>query len=665
MIGRWHYWLLTHPRMGRPATVLAGLWVMAVAATTTAPQASAATNAMLLNWTGLRDTYGVAPGDYVFAIASIRDQIIATGPEVGLDPATWTAWMTHTLAVLLTNVTAANVLTAEAGFFVGAVTLALWLFRLTVSTYWLTVVGEIARAITSGVVTVTTRLGLIAVAVPIGVFVGVLTLRRGERGRGWTMILVALTMPALSVAVFADPASQMYGPDGVLAFGRKVGFSVAEAATHNGAVGGGGFDGQVDTLTASLLTRTVREPLQLWNFGHVVDRVGSCGAAWSAAVRRGDQDGPVAAMRACGDQAAVSYVQHLDGSNVWTGAVLVVCSLLLGLFMVASGWAVLKVSVAAVWTTVKLLPSLWVGGIPGAPQRHAMAVVWQFFRHGVEVLVYVVFVSVIGLAIERMVTAPLPAELGGTNPFAHVLMMGACCVAAFALLGHVRRDLAGRGPASRGLLGRGADVAVGMGMQAAVGGIGGAVVGGAKALRSKGSQQSRPPWEQLEDAAGSGSGVLGAPRPGFSPVPGSVGGGELPVGSGGFGVAGGRGVGGGGSGAEVGDRGDCVDVPSAPSAVPAVNVPAVGTSSTRGSSRADGRLGGRSSGGTAESPRPDGEPSPSRMAPNREPPAVAPITAYPSTGYGEDIPVNLDPPDEDWPPPGEGPPGGVDPMGVR
>ena len=45
-------------------------------------------------------------------------------------------------------------------------------------------------------------------------------------------------MPALSVAVFADPAGMMYGPDGLLAFGRRVGFSVAAAATHNGAIGG-------------------------------------------------------------------------------------------------------------------------------------------------------------------------------------------------------------------------------------------------------------------------------------------------------------------------------------------------------------------------------------------------------------------------------------------
>ena len=97
--------------------------------------------------------------------------------------------------------------------------LALWLFKITVSTYWLTVIGEIARAMAGAVIQVTTAAGLLLLAVPIGVFAGVVTVKRGEVGRGWTMIGIALTMPAASIAVFADPAGLMYGPNGLLAFG--------------------------------------------------------------------------------------------------------------------------------------------------------------------------------------------------------------------------------------------------------------------------------------------------------------------------------------------------------------------------------------------------------------------------------------------------------------
>ena len=38
------------------------------------------------------------------------------------------------------------------------------------------------------------------------------------------------------------------------------------------------------------------------------------------------------------------------------------------------------------------------GAISGAPQTHARSVVWQFFKHPLEVTVFIVFVSVIGLA---------------------------------------------------------------------------------------------------------------------------------------------------------------------------------------------------------------------------------------------------------------------------
>jgi hypothetical protein len=302
-----------------------------------------------------------------------------------------------------------------------------------------------------------------------------------------------------------------------LAFGRRIGFSVAEAATHNGslAVPGGG----VDALTASLITHTVREPLQLWNFAHVVDRVGSCEAAWSAAVRTGVPGAPITAMASCGDRSAVAYAQHLDASNAWIGVFFMAAAALLALFMVVSGWAVLKVSVKAIWTTVILLPSLWLGAIPGAPQRRTLDVVWQFFRHGIEVTVNIVYGSVIGLGVERIVANPLPAELGGTSAFDHVLTMAAVSIVALILLRHIRTDVSGR-PRGGGLLGRGMDVAVGMGLRAATGGVGSAALAGANRLSGRPAGGRAPaPWEQLDQADDDAARVHGSPQLGVDPVP--------------------------------------------------------------------------------------------------------------------------------------------------
>jgi hypothetical protein len=525
VITRAHLWLRRHPRIGRPLAVLAVLQLLAATAVCTAPGATAATNASVLNWIGLHDNYGVPIGNLYLSLASIPDQITQAGPDVqAWDPGSWAAWMVHAMKALTVNLAASNILTAEAGCFVGFIAIALWVMKLTVSTYALIVCGEIAKAVTAAVLAVTTRIGLVAIAVPLGVFLAARAIHRGEGGRGWTMMLVAIGMPAAAVTVFFDPAGMMYGPGGLLDFGRRIGFSTAQAVTHNGPIGGGGFTGQVDTLTSSLVTHVGREPLEVFNFGHVVDRVGGCGSAYSQALLTGAPDGPIKALARCGDAAAVQYAQNLDGTNVFPGLILCAAALLFGWFMVSSGASVFMVSVKAIYTTCKLLPALFAGGISGAAQQHAKTTVWRFFKHPLEVVVFIVFVSVMGLTVERIVSSSLPAELGGSSPFAHVLDMGAASMAALYLLHHIRADLEGRHP-GRGVLGRATDVALGMGLHAAAGGGGRAALtaGGKMAgwLRNHG----KTPWEQLdEQASDAPEKVLGAPQEGFAPVPAQSGG---------------------------------------------------------------------------------------------------------------------------------------------
>ena len=218
----------------------------------------------------------------------------------------------------------------------------------------------------------------------------------------------------------------------------------------------------------------------------------------------------------------MAYAQHLDGTNIWVGLIFVAAAALLAVFMVISGWAVLRVSVKAIWTTVILLPSLWLGAIPGAPQRRAADVVWQFFRHGIEVLVYIVYVSVIGLAVQRIVSAPLPAELGGTNPFAHVLMMGGVALVALLLLApHPRRPVRAPGRAGFVAAGRRCGGRHGHDRGVRCGRHRGACRCAGLARRS-GSRGEMTPWERLDAETNDAAAVHGAPQPGFDPVPGAA-----------------------------------------------------------------------------------------------------------------------------------------------
>ena len=69
MTARLYYWYLPHPRWGRPALLVVVLQALSITAVCAAPQASAATNASILNFTGLTDTYGVPIGDYYLSLA--------------------------------------------------------------------------------------------------------------------------------------------------------------------------------------------------------------------------------------------------------------------------------------------------------------------------------------------------------------------------------------------------------------------------------------------------------------------------------------------------------------------------------------------------------------------------------------------------------------------
>ena len=90
MTARARYRLLRHPRVGRSLLIVAWLHLLASAAVCTAPAASASTNAVVLNWTGLHDSYGVPIGDFYLSLASFHDRLTQGGLNAA--PRTTTFW---------------------------------------------------------------------------------------------------------------------------------------------------------------------------------------------------------------------------------------------------------------------------------------------------------------------------------------------------------------------------------------------------------------------------------------------------------------------------------------------------------------------------------------------------------------------------------------------
>ena len=100
--------MTTHPRWGHPARLFALLQGLSIVAVDVAPRATASTNATILNFTGLSDSYGVPIGDYYLAVASVTDQITQAGPSVTANPGSWAAWSVHTAGILLSCITVAT-----------------------------------------------------------------------------------------------------------------------------------------------------------------------------------------------------------------------------------------------------------------------------------------------------------------------------------------------------------------------------------------------------------------------------------------------------------------------------------------------------------------------------------------------------------------------------
>ena len=133
MTARLYLWCFDHPALRRPlcaAGVACRRWRCCGVR---GPAGGAADQLEVLDWTGLRDTYGVPIGDYYLALASVPEQIAAGAP----DRRTWNPTPGRVdasrVAMVSGELPSANILTAEAGLFVGVVAMALWLLKVTVS----------------------------------------------------------------------------------------------------------------------------------------------------------------------------------------------------------------------------------------------------------------------------------------------------------------------------------------------------------------------------------------------------------------------------------------------------------------------------------------------------------------------------------------------------
>ena len=403
-------WLADHPRIRRAVVAMTLSYTLSLLALLCAPQAVASGGSAVLGWTGLRDTEGVPIAYYFLSLVSVREAATNNGQEISaFDPTSWAPWMAAAMERAVDNATAAWWLGMFSGAFIFVIAVSLWLLRFALSTGWLLAIATLGQPLYNAVSAYVNQMMLAAIAVTICAIIGGYHVLRGEPGRGWAMVGTAIILTVLLATVFTDPIRDLYSDDGLLALGRGTGLEIAQGATGAPFASGASLDAKLDALLSHVVTAGVRHPLQVLNFGMVVDDIGGCRQAWSSAMMAAqgvDGAGPAHAMVNCGAPQALAYAQRLGGGDAALAFVLVLVAVVVGFFFWYVGLTVMLVGVKALYFGILVGPSMMLGMVGvGRALAFAKHCGTELFMHAFQLLVFEVYLAVSAIALTWVLTS--------------------------------------------------------------------------------------------------------------------------------------------------------------------------------------------------------------------------------------------------------------------
>jgi hypothetical protein len=461
-------WLAGHPRIRRAAVAMTLSYTLSLLALMCAPQAVASGGSAVLGWTGLRDTEGVPISFYFLSLVSAREAATNNGQNISfIDPSTWMPWMAAAMERAVDNATAAWWLGMFAGMFMFIMAAALWFLRFALSTGWLVAVATFALPLYNAVNTMISKMMLGPIAITICVVVAGYHILRGHPGRGWAMVGTAIVLTVLLATVFSNPIEDLYSEHGLLAMGRGTGLEIAQAAIGAPFASGASLDAKLDALMSHVVTSGVRHPLQVFNFGMVVDDVGGCRQAWSTAIMAAqgvDGSGPAHAMANCGAPQALAYAQRLGGSDAPLGLALVVVAIMVGFFFWYVGLSVALVGIKSLYFGILVGPSFLIGMMGfGRALAYAKHCGTELFMHVVQLMVFEIYLAVSAIGLTWVLTTDV---IGASTATAipRVLIMAVAAAVLWLGFRFVDRSFHTGGP---GTIGRGISAAWHMGTGAA------------------------------------------------------------------------------------------------------------------------------------------------------------------------------------------------------
>ncbi|WP_040834064.1 hypothetical protein [Nocardia brevicatena] len=372
VVRRWRSWLAARP--GRRRLLWAFVLLLAfvvfpavIGAIASAQTGSGVSQIDGLSWMNIRDSNGVPLSSYQF----VTDQGNI------FNPANTVLWA---------------ILGLEFVGYMAIVTTAIWVVTYAFSFQWL---DMFARALTGTADALARQIAtpiVLITAATLGAFFVAWFVARGFHAKATMQVVTMLAVAILGPIMLTDPLEDVLSSDGLLTRGRDVGISVAAGLNGNGNPNPHQL---VTVMQHDLADNFARKPVQVWNFGHVVDRSGACEAAWSSGVLSGEADNVKKAVKNCGDSAAHAKASNPSVGQVGTGLVLLICGTLLLLFAVVLGIKVIKAALDTVYHGFMAIFGFAAGGfVYGPTQTFLVRNVVDGFIAAARMTVYTIFLGV-------------------------------------------------------------------------------------------------------------------------------------------------------------------------------------------------------------------------------------------------------------------------------
>lgn len=535
-------WRYARPGLRRAWLMVQLLWGGALTALVTAPHATAAGFTNAVGWTGITDTTGQPIGSYFIGTVSMLEAVREQGSDMSmLDPSSWVPGLADRVQIALTYSQLATLLGLCCGFLVVVAALGIWFIKFALGSVWLGWLGALAAPIAVSLAHFVQTYNIFPLAIVACLAIGgILCYWRGFATGAAVMVSAYLVL--LLIWVFLrDPVDELVGDHGLLAVARSVGFEFSLGVGNNGSLAGGNVDAQTTALAQWMATVLVRHPVQIANFGEVIDNYSGCAEAWNAALNRGSglaqatgqagaiagaASGPVDAMEQCGNPAAVAHARQLSGETI--GLMFFMNCIVLALLMLLCyiGLEVIRIGFLTFWHVLVLIPAAAVAVAPGPQRQYAKRTAIKLLVHAVEMMFATAGFGVVLVIMSHVTGNTLPG-MNIEHPIMKMIVMLLMAAAAVFGFRAMMRGFGDQGlPGPMTMAKRTMQMGMGPVGQAA------AMRATSRDLRRMSRDDSRWPSSQQNSDAGSRGPQAGPGRRPHPPAPSGGGGGSRRPGSG-------------------------------------------------------------------------------------------------------------------------------------